>query len=143
MHQKPRWAQGFTIVEVLVAIAVVISLFALAVVLIYSRTTITISGAFSTAPPTIPAGQGSTFTYTVTRTAAGRTMPLSRRVISFRVAPNGTVITVSPAQGTTDGSGNISVIVTPHQDYRAGGNIWAKDVASGQEDSPVHFTVTD
>ena len=62
---------------------------------------------------------------------------------SFSNAPaGGTIISLSPASGTTDNSGNIVVSITPHVDYRGGGNIWAKDVKSGIEDSPVHFSVT-
>ena len=137
MHYKNNYKKGFTAIEliiVLVAILLIGSLLAMA----FSAT---IRGSFTTAPPTIPAGSGSTFVYTVTQTWVATTKPKAGRKISFRVAPGGTVITVSPTTGISNGLGEITVTVTPHADYRGGGNIWAKDDKSGEEDSPVHFTV--
>lgn len=129
--------KGFTITELVIVIV--------AIVLIGSLLAITFSaeikGSFTTAPPTIPAGSGSTFVYTVTQTWIQQTRPKAGREISFRVAPAGTVITVSPRSDNSDALGEITVTVTPHADYRGGGNIWAKDEKSGEEDNPVHFTV--
>ncbi len=137
MHQMLKKNRGFTLIELLVVIAIVAILGSL-ISITFSAT---VTGGFSVSPPTIPAGAGSTFTYKVTKSWAGSARPEVGRNISFRVAPAGTVITVNPASGNTDALGEVIVTVTPHADYRGGANIWAKDVKSGKEDSPVGFTV--
>ena len=66
---------------------------------------------------------------------------MAGRTINFQVTPGGTVINIGATSGTSDANGNIDVTVTPHIDYRAGGNLWATDVTSGIADPPVFFTV--
>ena len=139
MYQEHRRQQGFTLIEILVVVFIVAILGSLISIAFSS----TIKGSFTNAPASVSAGIGTSFTYTVTRRVASSTRPLIGRAISFRVAPAGMTISVSPTTGTSNGVGEIVVTVTPHVDYRGGANIWAKDVNSGSEDNPVHFSVTD
>ena len=129
--------KGFTAIELIIVIVAIVLIGSLLAIAFSGE----IKGSFTTAPPTIPAGSDSTFVYTVTQTWVGQTRPKAGREITFRVAPAGTVITISPTTDNSNALGEITVTVTPHADYRGGGNIWAKDVKSGEEDSPVHFTV--
>lgn len=141
-----RKQAGFTVIDLIIVIVVtvVVTGFGLLVYRVFLARTI--NGSFETAPPVISAGQTTTFIYKVTQQVGiGAAKPLNGRSIRFRVAPAEGIIAITPENGTTlhtaiAGAGTIIVEVTPHADYRSGGNIRATDIATGEEDV-VYFTV--
>ncbi len=133
-----RGQNGFTRVEVVVVVLVAVGLAAVA----YAFGRADIVGSFTTRPAIVPAGVGTPFVYTVTRKWLWSERPKSGVEVNFRLSPDGP-ITISLASGTTDETGTIIVVVTPDEDYRGGGNIWAMDAKSWEEDYPAHFTVVE
>lgn len=136
--------KGFTLIELIVLVVIVVVLFGAGTVVYERFLKVTIQGVFRVSPPQITAGVPNNFIYNVTRRKGSTTRfkGLAGRAVDFKVLPSHIVI--SPATGgTTNAMGDLTVTLTPHIDYRGGGNIWATDATSGKTDPPVFFTVVE
>lgn len=138
---KRNRSTGFTVIELVVFVLAVVAIAALGISLyVFATREEPVRGFWAVAPPTIPSSGGQ-FTYSVQKKTGGQWQPLSGRQLTFRIAPDAH-LTLTPPSGATAPGGDLVVTITPVQDYCYGGNLWVTDVKSGQEDPPIHFTVT-